>query len=244
MRTILYLLALPLATLVYGGSCIIAGLFRVQYKPGGIYDWAQLNWSRLILRAAGIPVTWSGYEHLAAQGPQIVVANHSSFFDILALLAYLPVNPKFIAKKELFNIPILGMAMRAAGHVRLDRGNRSQAFGAYENAAEQMRQKQLTVVVYPEGTRTRTGDLLPFKKGPFVFAIDAQAPIVPCYVGGAFGIQPKGSIRVRKSAMHIQLGEPVQVTGLQPGDRDQLLERVQASVHALKARVDATLPAA
>ena len=244
MRTILFVLALPVVTIWYGGTCILAGLFRVKYRPGGVYDRAQTHWARAILKAAGIPVTWSGYEHLSPEGPQIVVSNHSSFFDILALLAYLPVNPKFIAKKELFAIPVLGMAMRAAGHVRLDRGNRTQAFGAYDEAAQQMQEKRLTVVVYPEGTRTRTGELLPFKKGPFVFAIGAGAPIVPCYVGGAFGIQPKGSIRVRKSAMHIMLAPPIPSAGLTADDRDALLERVQAAVQGLKARVDATLPAA
>ena len=235
MRTLLYLATLVFSTVWNGMTCIIAGIFRVKYVPGGIYDRAQRRFARWILSAAGIPVTVSGAEHLATGAPQIVVSNHASFFDILALLGYLPANPKFIAKKELFAVPILGLAMRAAGHVRMDRGNRTQAFGAYEEAAEQMKANALTVVVYPEGTRTRTGELLPFKKGPFVFAIGSQAPIVPCYVAGAFGIQPKGSIRVRKSAMHIKLGAPIATAGLTSEDRDRLLTQVQDAVQALKS---------
>lgn len=244
MRTLLYLIMLPLATAFHGITCIIAGLFRVKYVPGGVYDRAQRRFARWILSAAGIPVTVSGIENLAPEGPQIVVSNHASFFDILALLAYLPANPKFIAKKELFAVPILGLAMRAAGHVRMDRGNRSQAFAAYEEASQEMKEKKLTVVVYPEGTRTLTGELLPFKKGPFVFAIGSGAPIIPCYVAGAFGIQPKGSIRVRKSAMQIILGAPIPVEGLVPEDREALLARVQRAVQGMKDGAFDSLPAA
>jgi 1-acyl-sn-glycerol-3-phosphate acyltransferase len=234
MRTILYCITLVFSTVWNGMICIIAGIFRVKYVHGGVYDRAQRRFARWILSAAGIPVTISGTEHLSPVGPQVVVSNHASFFDILALLGYLPVNPKFIAKKELFAIPVLGLAMRAAGHVRMDRGNRTQAFSAYEEAAEQMKEKQLTVVVYPEGTRTRTGELLPFKKGPFVFAIGSQAPVVPCFVAGAFGIQPKGSIRVRKASMHIMIGPPISSAGLVAEDRDRLLGQVQEAVQALK----------
>jgi 1-acyl-sn-glycerol-3-phosphate acyltransferase len=238
MRTILYLVMLPVSTIINGMTCIIAGLFRVPYVPGGVYDRAQRRFARWILSAAGIPVTISGAEHLAPHGPQIIVSNHASFFDILALLGYLPVHPKFIAKKELFSVPVFGGAIKASGHVRMDRGNRTQAFSAYEEAARRMTEKQLTVVVYPEGTRTLTGELLPFKKGPFVFAIGSAAPIVPCYVAGAFGIQPKGSIVVRKSAMHIMLGHPIPSTGLTPDDRDALLATVQSSVQRLKDSPD------
>ncbi len=94
------------------------------------------------------------------------------------------------------------------------------------------------MVIYPEGTRTRTGELLPFKKGAFVFAIGSGAPVVPCYVAGAFGIQPKGSIRVHKSAMHIALGAPIPAAGLTLEDRDALLDRVEAAVQALKASLE------
>jgi 1-acyl-sn-glycerol-3-phosphate acyltransferase len=243
VRTILYLGSLVVATMTYGMACVIAGIFRVKYVRGGIYDRCQEKWARMIIGAAGIPVTLSGVEHLPG-GPQIVAANHASFFDILALLAWLPGYPKFIAKRELFAIPVLGAAMRAAGHVRLDRGNRGQAFSAYEEASKEMMAEGLTVVVYPEGTRTRTGELLPFKKGPFVFAIGSGAPLVPCYVGGAFDIQPKGSIRVRPRPVHIALGAPIKVAGMAIEERDDLLERVRTEMQAIKTRVDATLAAA
>lgn len=241
MRTIAYLVAALVYTTWYGMGCIIAGLFRVPYVKGGIYDKCQSRYARAILRATGIEVTMDGLENLAPEGPQILVVNHSSFFDILALLAFLPVYGKFIAKKELYGIPIFGAAIKAAGHVRLDRGNRGQAFSAYEDAAKQMKQKRLTIVIYPEGTRTRTGELLPFKRGPFVFAIGSQAPVIPVYVGGAFDIQPKGSVAVRGRRMHIAIGEPIQTAGITMDERDGLVDRARDAMLALKARVDQSI---
>ena len=164
-------------------------------------------------------------------------------FDILALLAWLPVYGKFIAKKELYAIPIFGGAIKAAGHVRIDRGSRSQAFNAYEDAAKQMAEKKLTIIIYPEGTRTRTGELLPFKKGPFVFAIGSEAPVIPVYVGGAFTIQPKGSVQVKGRRMHIAIGVPIPTAGLAMDERDGLAERARNAMLALKSRVDPMLSA-
>jgi 1-acyl-sn-glycerol-3-phosphate acyltransferase len=244
MRTILYLLALVWATIWHGGACVLGGLFRVPYRRGGYYDRHQTLWARMILKASGIPVRLEGAEHLDMDHAQIVVANHASFFDIMALLAWLPVAPKFVAKKELFSIPIFGQAIKAAGHVRIDRANRKEAFSAYDAATRQMHEHKLTVVVYPEGTRTLSGELLPFKKGPFVFAIESGTTVVPCYVGGAFGIQPKGSIRVRPRPLVIALGPPIPVAGLTLEDRDILLERARQAMLDMKSRVDATLPPA
>lgn len=241
MRTIVFVLSALVFTTYWGMGCILAGLFRVRYVAGGIYDKCQRGYARSILRATGITVTMDGAERLAAEGPQILVVNHSSFFDILALLAELPVYGKFIAKKELYAIPIFGGAIKAAGHVRIDRGNRSQAFSAYEDAAKQMAEKKLTIIIYPEGTRTRDGELLPFKKGPFVFAIGSQAPVIPVYVGGAFDIQPKGSVQVKGRRMHIAIGEPIPTAGLTMDERDGLVDRARSAVVALKARVDPLL---
>src|SRR3990172_1856958 len=205
MRTVAYCVTLFAATMWYGWTCILARLVRVRWEEGGVYDRAQRNWARVILRATGVPVTVEGGDHVRKDEPQVLAPppTPASIFDILALLGYLPVDAKFVAKKELFLVPVFGAAIKAAGHVRLDRQNIKEAFGAYEVAARRIRDEQLHVLVYPEGTRTRTGEMLPFKKGPFVLAIACAAPVVPVYVHGAFGIQPKGSIRVRPRPLHI-----------------------------------------
>jgi len=235
MRTVLYLVTLVPATLSYGGTCIVSRYLRIRRVPGCVYDRAQRNWARTILRAAGVPVSVHGAERIQPGVPEIIAANHASFFDILALLGYLPVDPKFVAKKELFAVPVFGPAIKAAGHVRLDRGNLQQAFEAYRVAAKRVRQENLHVLVYPEGTRSRTGDLLPFKKGPFVLAIECQAPVVPAYVAGAFDIQPKGSIRVHPRPISIRLGEAISTTGMDYESRDGLATRVREAMLALKA---------
>lgn len=239
MRTVLFLVTLVWATVWDGGTCIVARFLRIKRVPGGIYDRAQRHWGRVILKAAGVPVTVEGGGHIVAGEPQIIASNHTSLFDILAFLAWLPVDPKFVAKKELFAIPLFGPALFAAGHVKLDRRNLQQAFGAYGVAARRIREECLLILVYPEGTRTRTGEMLPFKKGPFVLAIACQAPVVPAYVEGAFGIQPKGSIRVRPRPIRIRLGEPIPTAGLTYDDREALAERVRAAMLALKAGMEA-----
>jgi 1-acyl-sn-glycerol-3-phosphate acyltransferase len=238
LRTILYVVTLPLATVWYGMRCIVASWFRIRRVPGGVYDRAQHNFGRVVLAASGVRVKLEGAQHIRTDRPQVIASNHASFFDILAYLGHLPVDPKFVAKKELFGIPVFGAAIAAAGHVRIDRQNLKEAFGAYEEAARRIREERLHVLVYPEGTRSRTGELLPFKKGPFVLAIGCQAEIVPAFAHGAFGIQPKGSVRVRPRPITLILGEPIPTAGLGYGDRDAVAQRVREAVLALKARAE------
>jgi len=240
VRTVAYLFALVVATVWYSLKTIIAAAVRWPRRPGGVYDTTGRDWGRMILRAAGTTVTVEGVEHLHVTEPQIVAANHASFFDILAILAWLPVPVKFVAKKELFSIPLYGGALRAAGHVRLDRARAREAMDVYAKAAKQIVERRLTMLVFPEGTRTRTGELLPFKKGAFVLATLAGVPIVPAYIANTFGIQPKGSIRVHPRPIRILLGPPIATQGLEVGDRDQLADRVREAVAALRARVDST----
>lgn len=238
MRTFLYLVTIFPATLWFGGIAIVARLCGVKRRPGGVYDWTQRRWARLLLRASGVRVTIEGAGNLNDGRAEVLAANHASFFDILALMGHLPVDPKFVAKKELFSIPLFGPAVAATGHVKLDRQNRKEAFAAYDAAARRVREDRLHVLVYPEGTRTRTGEMLPFKKGPFVLAIACAAPVVPLYVHGAFGIMPKGSVRVRPRPIHVTIGEPIPTAGLTYDDRDALSQRVRDAMLALKARAE------
>ncbi|MBI4542520.1 MAG: 1-acyl-sn-glycerol-3-phosphate acyltransferase [Gemmatimonadetes bacterium] len=244
MRTLAFLVAAVLATVWYSSKTILAAWLRLPRRPGGVYDTTGRDWGRVILRAAGVPVAVEGAEHLSPAGPQIVASNHASLFDILAILGHLPVPVKFITKQELFRIPLYGAALKAAGHVRLDRARAREALEVYAGAAKQIVERKLTMLVFPEGTRTRTGALLPFKKGAFVLAIEAGVPIVPAYVANTFGIQPKGSLRVHPRPIRILLGPPILVTGLAASDRDVLADRVRAAIVALKERVDGLQPPA
>jgi 1-acyl-sn-glycerol-3-phosphate acyltransferase len=243
LRAMFYLVSLVVWTHVFGATVIVAALLRVPYRHWGIYDKCQRAWGRCLLWAAGVRVTVLGGSDLRVNEAHIIASNHASFFDILALAAHLPVPVKYVAKKELFRIPVFGWAIRALGHVRLDRQNLKQAFEAYEEASEIIRRQRLHVLVFPEGTRTRTGEMQPFKKGPFVLAIQCAAKVVPVYVGGTFGILPKGKVRIHPHPVVLAIGEPVSTEGLTYDDRQELAERTERAVHQMKTRADAFLQA-
>ncbi len=234
------LISLP-STFVHALAAVLAALLGVKRRPGGVYDWATVDWSRDILRAAGTPVVAVGLDLIPRDRPVLYAANHTSMFDIWALAATLPGSTRFVAKEELGRIPLVGLAMRRAGHIMIDRFNRARAFAAYEQAAETIR-SGISPIVFPEGTRSRTGELQPFKNAPFGLAIAAQVPIVPLYVDGTYRILPKGGLRLHPMPIRIEIGEPIPTAGLTPADRDKLRDRVWTAISGLKARVDASAP--
>lgn len=236
IRTLWYYVALFVSTVIHATGAVVGGIFRVKNRIGGIYDWANVDWSRDILRAAGTPVVAEGLELIPRGQPLIYAANHSSMFDIWALLATLPCSVRFVAKQELFKIPLLGSAMHAAGHIAIDRAARKQAFAAYDEAARTIRAGVSSIVVFPEGTRSRTGELLPFKNAPFGLAIAAQVPIVPVYVHHTFAILPKGAWRLRPQPIQLLVAPPIATTGLTPADRERLREQVRAAMVALQSK--------
>jgi 1-acyl-sn-glycerol-3-phosphate acyltransferase len=238
IRTLWWVLYLVPTTLLHAFVAIVAALFGVKRRPGGIYDWATVDWSRRILVVAGTPVETSGLDRVPQGEPVVYASNHTSMFDIWALAATLPGSTRFVAKQELGRIPVLGLAMRRAGHVLIDRFNRARAFEAYERAAATIR-SGISAIVFPEGTRSPTGELLPFKNAPFALAISAQVPVIPVYVDGTYRILPKGTLRLRPMPIHIAIGDPIPTAGLALTDRDALGARVRGAIVALKARVDA-----
>src|SRR5207244_3411884 len=222
----------------HAGGGIAGWPLGVNRRPGGggVYAWGTNDWSRDLLRAAGTPVRAVGLERVPA-GPVVYASNHSSMFDIWALAATLPGSVRFVAKQELLRVPLVGRAMLAAGHVAIDRANRARAFAAYERAAQVIR-SGISAVVFPEGTRSRTGELLPFKNAPFGLAIAAQVPLVPVYVHNTFEILPKVGFRLRPRPIRLRVGEPIPTAGLTADDRQQLADRTRAAILALRARVD------
>lgn len=149
-------------------------------------------WGHLGLTMAGVRVSISGAEHLP-DGPIIVMSNHASNFDILIMQGYFPRPLSWIAKKELFKIPVFGWSMRKGGYIPLDRGDGRKALKSMEEAAQQIR-NGTSVIIFPEGTRTRDGNVLPFKRGGFLLATRAGVPVVPVSIVGSFHINPGGSL--------------------------------------------------
>lgn len=238
IRTAWFYLVLFVSAIPHTLGPIVAGLLGVKYRPGGVYDWGAIGWSRDILRAAGTPVLAEGLERIPAGRPVVYASNHSSMFDPWALAATLPPSTRFVAKQELARIPLLGRAVRAAGHILIDRAVKKRAFEAYERAAAVIR-SGFSAIVFPEGTRSPTGELLPFKNAPFGLAIAAQVPVVPVYVHDTYRILPKGHFRIRPMPIRIRVGEPIATAGMTLEDRERLRELVRAAILELKARVDA-----
>jgi 1-acyl-sn-glycerol-3-phosphate acyltransferase len=218
----------------WGSVVLLAAIFRVKQRPGGIYDRAARGWARGMLRGTGIRVRVEGRERLDPSVPKVYVANHASELDIWALLAELPGTVRFIYKKGMDWIPLMGMAMRAARHIPIKRQVKSAAFAAYDEAAGYVRSGS-SAVVFAEGTRSRDGKLLPFKKGPFVLAIAAQAPVVPVLCEGTFALMPRGSWSPRQGTVVLKIGAEIATQGMSYEDRALLADRTRAALLALGA---------
>ncbi|HET7789384.1 MAG TPA: lysophospholipid acyltransferase family protein [Gemmatimonadales bacterium] len=237
IRTAFFYVMLVVSTAIHGLGSIVAGLLGVKHRPGGIFDWGTSDWGRWILWAAGTPLQVTGLERVPRDTPVVYASNHSSMFDIWALAVALPGSVRFVAKEELARIPFFGRAMLSAGHVSIDRANRAKAFEAYDRAAKTIR-GGISTIVFPEGTRSRDGALLPFKNAPFGLAIAAQVPLVPVYVHHTFEILRKGAWRLSSRPIRILIGDPIATAGMTMDGRDALRERARAAVVELKSRVD------
>lgn len=224
MRTLLVYLTLTALTFSVALFVVIATALGFKVKPNGILERAPRFFSRCVMRAAGARILVNNPQHLEHDEARIYISNHVSWFDVFALASVVP-RYRFVAKKELQRIPVFGRAVGKVAAIYLDRGNRKAAFDAYQDAAARV-MTGVSVVVYPEGTRGTSYQLRPFKKGPFVLAIAAQAPIVPCVVHGTREIQPKGAIRIRSGVAEITLLDPISTLGLTYEDRDALMQTV------------------
>jgi 1-acyl-sn-glycerol-3-phosphate acyltransferase len=225
LRTYFTALVLLVATVVNGGSVLLAQLFGVKAGKGSIYERAPVRWARALLWAAGVKVVRHGGDTLPDGAPRVYIANHVSWFDIPAMIDALP-HYGFVAKRELEKIPLFGAAARGVGVIYIDRENRKAAFAAYEDAARRIRDGH-AVLVYPEGTRGDAYALREFKKGPFVLAIGSGAPIVPVVVHGTIAVNPRGEFRASPGTVHVHLLDPIPTEGLTYADRNALAERVR-----------------
>lgn len=235
LRALWFWITAGLLAAYYSLTAVVAGLLGVPYRKGGVYDRAGRLWSTQVLRLNGMHVQVTGYENIPTDGPCVYISNHFSFADIWVLFSTLPDSLRFISKKELFKVPLLGLAMRKARHISIDRKNLVAAFTAYEEAAEAIRDG-VSAVVFAEGTRSRNGQLQAFKKGPFVLAIAADVPIVPVWVEGTYEAFPPGALVFRRRPVEIRIGKPIATTGMNYDDRDVLSRQAHDAVVALSGR--------
>lgn len=226
-RTGLTYLALLVATPVIAGSVIVAGILGFTNRPGSVFDLAPRVWARIVLAAAGTRVVVHGGEYRL--GPQhIFVGNHVSWFDVFAMAAHLRWF-KFVAKAELFRIPLFGPAMRYAGMIPIERTNQSRARASIDQAGVEIT-RGASVILFPEGTRGREYALRPFKKGAFVLAIETEAPIVPVAIHGTIEIQPKGAVLIRPGRIDMHFLPPIETVGWAYEDRNALADQARSRI--------------
>ena len=243
IRTGLFYVVTFTSTLFFSLTAVVGGLIRA---PRGWYDWIHRNWSRSLLWAAGVEVEAEGLEHVRSDKGLIIVSNHQSMFDIWTMMAALPVSLRFVAKGELGRIPIFGAACRSAGHVFIDRSDPIRASAAIRAAGERMAREGLSLVFFPEGTRSPDGGLRRFKKGSFALAIETQADLVPLAIDGGARVLPKGARRVRPGIIRLECAPAVPLRGLTTDDRDDLTRRtretVESMLEGLQGRGEPALP--
>jgi 1-acyl-sn-glycerol-3-phosphate acyltransferase len=236
-------LAFLVAALRTVATYVIVGLFVILVGPPGLLVAMLTKWDaplyvcshigvRMGLAIAGIHFEVSGLEHLPA-GPSVFCSNHVSNLDPPLLFILLHRRLRLLYKAEFSKVPILGRAVRLAGFVPVERGVSEQGQWAVEQAVASIAGQGRTFLVFPEGTRSRTGDLLPFKKGGFVMAIKAQVPIVPVAISGGRAAMAKGSAVIRPVTVRVRVGTPIDTTGMTFDDRDRLAGAARAQIRGM-----------
>ena len=228
---------------VIAGSTILCGLPAIPmgFVPprGSLSIPFGRAWARMILRGTGVRVRVLHAERFAGRSA-VIAPNHESFYDILVLFHILPMRFAFLAKRNLFRIPILGWSMHAAGFVPVDRGEHRRGTATIDAALRRLGRGS-SLIVFPEETRTRTGELLSFKAGAALLAIRSGLPLQPIGIAGTFGVQRRGGFTITPSEVAVAVGEPIPVEGLTIRDRNEVTARLRERVAALREEARAAL---
>jgi len=236
------------ATVVFLGlglvNTVVSGLLGTIVgfiPPRG--DWTLRGarlWARGVLLGGFVRLKSRGRERVPRDTPVVFMSNHESWLDIPALLAAIPVQVRFLAKKSLFSWPFFGWAIAAMGFIPVDRKNRREAVKSFEDAAARIRAGR-SVLIFPEETRSTDGNLLPFQRGGFLIALKAGIPIVPVGLEGPRRCLPKYNYLVRPGTITVRFGQAIPTAGRGVTDKGRLMDEVRRAVEELRGNTDPAL---
>jgi len=216
-------------SLIFGTLSILGSWVPQGYRW---VFWMARLWSRGLLVASGLRLESSGGQPLESGRCYVLMSNHQSLYDIPALIATLPVPAFFLAKRSLFQIPIFGWALKSGGFISIDRRDRSSAKESFRQAVKSL-QKGRSTVIFPEGTRSLDGLLLPFERGGFLLAIKSGAAIVPVGIRGTLAVRRRGGWRITPGTIKVEYGIPMETGDHRVGTRGELAEVVRREISSL-----------
>jgi 1-acyl-sn-glycerol-3-phosphate acyltransferase len=234
VRFLRSLLTVPYVGLATAFGSTLGLIFRVFDSSGDLVLDLARWWSGWVMWFAGVRMTVEKRGELQLGQPYVVMANHASTIDIWALFRAVPFPVRMIAKKQLARIPLFGWVMWAGRFIFIDRQSATAARRSIQDAGNRIR-GGCSVLIFPEGTRTRDGQLGDFKKGGFHLAMEAGVPILPIALQGTRALMPRGSLRVKSGPIKAIIGAPIPTKGLKAEDRAALIEQVRSSIAAMLA---------
>jgi len=212
-----------LSTAFWATVSVLASLFS---GTGRLQHYCMRRWSKDNLWLSRARVEIEGLENIDSARPQIFTANHSGLHDILSLAAHLPIQFRWVAKKSLFNVPFMGWHMRRSGYIPIDRENPREAARSIIEAARIIR-GGVNAIAFPEGTRSRTGDIGQFRSGAFALALRAGVPLVPITLEGSYRVIMPKTLQVNPGAIiRIKIDKAIDLSSYDKTDRHRLMEEL------------------
>jgi len=224
LRNLLCMVVAVVATAIFFPVTVVVALLTLN--PGATVWVARRLWSPILIATGGAKVVVTGQENVDPNRPTIYVSNHQSSLDIPIHFVTVPVNFRYVAKHQLKYVPFVGWYLWYAGHIFVNRGRRDKAIASLDAAAQKIR-NGTSVFLYPEGTRSDDGSVLPFKKGPFALALKSRAPVVPITIEGSGSVMPKNSWNIKPGPVYVKIGKPIDTTGFAEDDREGLARAVR-----------------
>lgn len=230
-----YLITIPIVALATIGYGLVSRMIAFFDKRGSRQIAVAQAWARCLLWVSGVKVKVEGLEKISPAGSYVFVANHLSYMDTPVILASIP-EFRFLAKKGLFQIPFLGTHLKTAGHIPVPRGDARAAVKTMTSAAQIIRDRKISILIFPEGGRSHDGELAPFQEGAALIAIRAGVPLVPVALIGTREVLPYGSGHIRGGCVILRIGDPVATDQIPLKERGRITNDLRERIASMLDR--------